>query len=418
MIPRTGLVLVGFVGLALASPHAFAQVHDPDAQALKAFTEMIDAYRKRPALTVRTKVNVQLSQGEATSKGPQVEAEFILGKGRVGVVKFRGFTCYLNDGKLAAIHDSTQDSYFSMSDDESPYYTLMTAFVDIPFPHLAIAFGEDEIESVCMQFHPKAPWVQPTALGTVTKDGKTLRQIKMTSDFEDMSVLVDPETKLIQSIELRITGGSLVQPGATLRYDHSFEYDIHNAPLDEAVLRFDPGDRERADTLAALVVRPPLAKPAGLVGQPAPGFVLATAGGAAVDLDQLRGQVVVLDFWATWCGPCRVALPLLHQVARWADDEDLPVTILTIDILEGQGKNPDARLNAVRKFWKQQGYTLPVVMDYTDETVASYRVRAIPATFVIRADGIVHARHDGISGDYVDTLKRDITEALAALEAE
>jgi thiol-disulfide isomerase/thioredoxin len=136
----------------------------------------------------------------------------------------------------------------------------------------------------------------------------------------------------------------------------------------------------------------------------------------AIDLELLRGKVVVLDFWATWCGPCRRALPLLHQMAAWARLEELPVEVVTVNVWESRDpaqNTPDARLESVRAFWKQNGYTLPVAMDYTDEVAAAYGVQGIPATFVIRSDGVVHAQPHPSS---VEELKRVVREAIEALE--
>ncbi len=415
-------VLIGVLAIASSAPAAIAQSHEPDPEARKAFAQVVEAYRKRPGLAIKTTVSVELAKGEFNSKRPEVKAEFILGRGRqgkrIGVIKLRGFTCYLGQGKLAAIHESTDDAYYSTPDDDSPYYALMNAFVQIPFPHLAIAFGDEDLDALCMEFHQMAPWVQPTGVKSVTVDGRTLTSIRMTSDFDDMAILVDPKTQLIESIKLVITGGALVEPGATLTYRHTFSYETPREPRDESIFAFDPGDRQAADMLLALVARTPAMTEApranDLIGQPAPAFVLPTADGGEVDLQRLRGRVVVLDFWATWCAPCRQGLPLLHDVADWVSASELPVEILTINIWEhGQG---EARLEKATKFWQDKGFSLPILMDYEGETAAPYGLSGIPVTVVIRADGLGHAHHFGLFPDYVESLKREINGALDAGE--
>ncbi len=111
-----------------------------------------------------------------------------------------------------------------------------------------------------------------------------------------------------------------------------------------------------------------------------------------------------------------MALPFLHEVARWARAQDVPVEILTVNVWEGG--EPDERREKVRRFWTENGYTLPVAVDYTGQTANDYKLTGIPATVVIRADGIVHAFHAGLGGDYVELLKGEITGAIEALEAD
>jgi len=155
-----------------------------------------------------------------------------------------------------------------------------------------------------------------------------------------------------------------------------------------------------------------------LVGKPAPTFALATIDEKSVDLEKLRGRVVVLDFWASWCGPCMGALPMLHQVAKWVSDEQLPVTIVTINVWEVRDPNakPEDRLASAKATWAKKNFTLPVAMDYTDKVAGEYGVTGIPTGVIIRADGIVHAVHVGGGADYVQTMKDDIQAALKAVE--
>lgn len=416
--------LIGMVLLsATLTAAAEAQSHEPDPEAVRAFETMIKAYRARPALTVKTGITITITEGEVERKGPQVNAELVFDNQRRGHFKLRGYECFISDGEITAIHGETDEGFFQIPDDDSPYYTLMNMFMDVPFPHLAIAFGEESIDDICMQFHPKAPWVKPTGVEQVVREGQALQIISLTSDYEDMEIAIDPETKLIQSIDLEITGGYLVQNGATMRYEHTFEYEIHEVPLAESFYTYEPGDRQRMDMLVSLAPRPKQDGPQdkGLVGQDAPGFVLETIDGNVIDLEDLQGEVVILDFWATWCGPCIQALPLLHEVALWAEDELLPVRVLTVNVFEGNSMpvdTPEGRKNKASSFWSKKNFTLPVLMDYSDQTAMAYGVNSIPSTFIISPDGKVHTQHVGLSPDYVELLKNDIIQAIEAMESD
>jgi len=415
---RELLICTALVAAAL-TPAAPAQQRDVDPEAARAFQAMVEAYRARPALTVKTEIKVTMGQDGAEGEGPGVKAELTFDKERRGVFRLRGYECFIAGGEITAIHGDGDAGYFSMPDEGSPYYALMNMFIDLPFPHLAIAFGEAGMDDLYMQFHSKAPWIVPTGVRQDMRDDVTVDIIEMTSDIEHLEIALDPETKLIQSIDLKITGGFMVQAGAMLRYRHTFEYETHDEPLRDDFFAFEPGNRQRVDMLASLEPKQAPAQ-GGLVGKAAPAFVLESITGDIVDLEDLQGQVVVLDFWATWCGPCVQAMPLLHEVAAWASDQTMPVRVFAVNTFEGNSlrvDSPEARREKAAAFWQQKGFTLPVLMDYSDETAAAYGVSGIPATFIIRSDGIVHAQHTGFGADYAETLKREIAEALEALEA-
>jgi thiol-disulfide isomerase/thioredoxin len=430
--PSILTAIVAFAGLAATQPQTLAQSPDPDPAALKAFSEMVQAWRDMPALGVKTTVKIEMLQGDAAASSDEITGEFVFGKNRHAVIKLRGFTCYLSKdegaefGAFAAVHEKDSNNYFTTIDDGSPYYALLNSFIDMPFPELAIMLGEDAIEDVVVQFHPKAPWLQPTAVETVQKDGVDLQHITMTSDFTRFDMYLDPKTKLIQSAELDIAGGDLVRDGATLVYKYEYEYEPHEEPLDPATFRLDPAQRQKVDLMAALLPAPAAREdvegedaPArgALVGKPAPPVTLATADGKAFDLADMHGRVVVLDFWASWCPPCMAGLPKVHEVAKWAIDEQLPVTVMTVNVWEIRHPNPDspdARLESARKTWEKKGFTLPIAMDYSDQTAAAYGVQGIPTTVIIRSDGIVHAQHVGAAD--AETLKSDIQAALKAVE--
>ncbi len=433
------ICISAFAGLARAQ---FAEPFEPNPEAVKALQRVVKVYRDRAGLKVKSRLEIKIVEDELTSGGHEVKAEFIYDRGGAGVVKIKDFTCHFADDVFYAVHDKTDHSFYREEYEDSPYWLMLIGFQDIPYPHLALLWGEPDVGDICMQLHPHTPMIVPTEVGNAQREGRELQRIVISSPNGSMRMFVDPKTQLVESIEHEITDGPAVQPGTKMVTTYTYEYTTYDEPPSAEEMKFDPGERQRVDMLASLIPPPdpddfpappdegavaggagggPQRQMAGaIVGESAPGFVLATADGKAVDLEELKGKVVVLDFWATWCGPCRKALPMLHEVARWADEEELPVAIYTINVWESSGtddNSPDAKLKVVKDFWKKHGHTLPIAMDYSDATAEAYGVSGIPATFVIRSDGTLHSRHSGVGANYVGELKEDIHRALSALES-
>ncbi len=124
--------------------------------------------------------------------------------------------------------------------------------------------------------------------------------------------------------------------------------------------------------------------PGPAVGRPAPDFSLTTLDGETVSLAALRGKPVVLNFWATWCGPCQREMPVLQSAAQRFAGE---VVILGVD----EGEMP----NVVQDFVSVYRVNFPVPLDI-DQTVGDqYGVQGLPTTFFIDADGIIRHRWMG-----------------------
>ena len=120
------------------------------------------------------------------------------------------------------------------------------------------------------------------------------------------------------------------------------------------------------------------------IGATAPNFAFFLADGRGADLASLQGKPVVLNFWATWCGPCRAEMPEL--VALHEGDPDL--VVLEVNVGE--------ELAAVEKFAAEFGMKMTVVLDPEDSIRRAYEVRNMPTTVFIRADGTIGARWPGI----------------------
>ena len=425
------ICLIGLFAILLLGNTSIAQsdseiTTDPAAE--KAFKELLASYRKQPAIIVKTTLKVQVVEGETKSQIQEKEAEFVYTKSGPGVVKLDGLTCYFDKGVFSAIHKDTEDSYFTDEYEDSPYWPLFMNFGSLPYPHIGLFWGEEKLEEVYMQLYPDTPDLLPSSVQTIKVDKKNVQRITFSSAVASMIMDIDPKKKLITKIVHEITGGEYVQPGTKKVTTYTYKYEIPEEPLGDALV-FDRGDRQVVDMLGMLMPQPQAPEPidpadigrgaiaaGGLKGKAAPAFILQTAQGQEVNLEELAGQVVVLDFWATWCPPCVHALPLLHNVGRWAKDEQLPVKIYTVNVWE-RGDTPKEKLEAATTFWKSQGFTLPIAMDYTDKTATAYGVTGIPTTVIIRSDGIVHEVHVGAQ-NYEELIKHSITEAIKALEAD
>ena len=115
------------------------------------------------------------------------------------------------------------------------------------------------------------------------------------------------------------------------------------------------------------------------VGKLAPDFTLTGLDGQEVSLSAFRGQPVLLNFWAIWCGPCRMEMPLLQDMyEKWTDEG---LVFLAVNLQEDPAR--------VKEFIEDAGYTFPVLLSPGNKIPLAYNIRGIPATFFIDADGVI-----------------------------
>lgn len=127
-----------------------------------------------------------------------------------------------------------------------------------------------------------------------------------------------------------------------------------------------------------LSAQPGAIEPEPAIGYVAPDFSLETLDGDVFSLQDVRGTPVVLNFWATWCGPCRRELPALQAAAERYDGE---VLIVGVD----QGEEAPT----VQAFVDELGLTFAIPMDEEMEVAREYNVKGMPTTFFIDADGVI-----------------------------
>jgi len=124
------------------------------------------------------------------------------------------------------------------------------------------------------------------------------------------------------------------------------------------------------------------------IGQPAPDFVLADLDGKPLLLDHLRGRPVIVNFWASWCGPCVEEFPLLAEALRSHRGDGLVVVGIVFR----------DRSEAARAFMSRMGGTWPAAMDPGEAVAQRYGVMGPPATFFVDRDGVVTGRQIGPLG--------------------
>jgi peroxiredoxin len=115
-------------------------------------------------------------------------------------------------------------------------------------------------------------------------------------------------------------------------------------------------------------------------GNPAPEFTLKNLAGQEVKLADLRGKVVLVNFWATWCPPCREEIPSMERLNRAMAGK--PFQMLAISIDEG-GKE------AVESLFKKAGVTLPTLLDPDQKTGKRYGITGVPETFIVDKKGVI-----------------------------
>ncbi|MFG0257603.1 MAG: TlpA family protein disulfide reductase [Phycisphaerales bacterium JB043] len=123
------------------------------------------------------------------------------------------------------------------------------------------------------------------------------------------------------------------------------------------------------------------------VGEPAPDFTLKDQDGNDVSLSDYRGQIVLLDFWATWCSACKVSMPGVQKLSEKYDGKG--VKIIGVQTLD-QGKEDEGRA-----YFHEQGYTYTDVFDPDDTVAMQYRLTGLPSFYVIDRDGTVLYRFPG-----------------------
>ena len=259
---------------------------------------------------------------------------------------------------------------------------------------------------------------QLSLAGRETIDGKECDRLSFKQDEFDWEMWItagDQPTviRVLTDMSKSMAAMRSDMPGmksAKMTVENHFENWSTGAELPKDAFRFTPpeGAKKVASLFEGMDEEAPEAGGeaedlATLIGKKAPAFDLATLddGRAAFPDPKLTNAVIVLDFWATWCGPCRKALPAVVKTTDAFKDKGV------VFYAVNQQEPPDR----IREFLKKNGVACRVALDEDGQVGNLYMVRGIPQTVLIGKDGTVQAVHVGLEAD----LEAKVAKELAAL---
>jgi thiol-disulfide isomerase/thioredoxin/outer membrane lipoprotein-sorting protein len=260
-------------------------------------------------------------------------------------------------------------------------------------------------------------------------DGKTLKSVLILQpQGSGYRLLIDPATNLIRRLELTIPAEVLKEkapPGTTLG-DPEIAWtsgEIATEPPAAETFAFNP-PADYTEVKAAEAAAPAAAERNALVGQPAPDFQFEVIDGTktkTVTKADLKGKVVLLDFWATWCPPCREELPeiqaLAERLAKNANAAKVSVVAVSQDRAEDGNeavrKLVESTLNELKVPGLLKGPVASVALDPAQSVGDAFGVQGIPTLVLLDPEGVVQAVHVGYKEGIGEELQGDIETLLS-----
>lgn len=243
-------------------------------------------------------------------------------------------------------------------------------------------------------------------------DDDTGPGLRFRTAFGNMTFWLDPQSHQVRQAVLD-ADSSQFNPRANQNSTMTMTYEIQISDPDQALAEdtfaFDTENSQACGSLQELqqAIQASMrgSMRHALEGKDAPPIELKTIEDEAFKLDEVEAEVVVLDFWATWCGPCREGLPQLQAFADWAKDGGKPVAVYAVNLQE----TPEQ----VETFWEEMGLSLPVLMDQDGQVAGAYQVQGIPQTVVIHQGRVAHV-HVGNNPQMLQTLQEQVEPLLSS----
>jgi thiol-disulfide isomerase/thioredoxin len=150
--------------------------------------------------------------------------------------------------------------------------------------------------------------------------------------------------------------------------------------------------------LAVIVFKKPGSSAIG----PMPPFKLVKLNGDQLNSEELRGKVLLVDFWATWCVPCKSEIPKFNKLAASLDGKDFAIVGIAVE----------CSLEDVQKFAEELKIGYHVVMGTDEVTAAFGNYRGLPTTFLVGKDGKIYKKYEGAPPGIVEQITKDVDELM------
>ncbi|MEE2719977.1 MAG: TlpA disulfide reductase family protein [Planctomycetota bacterium] len=390
---------LGVCGAAGLSPMPASAADQEQIDAL--MQQVMKAYEAPKAFSNSSTMTISFS-------GEKMEEQISSIFGADGSIELRlpNVVITVVDGYFYAEIAGVEDTYLKRPIGSGLVKTVTDVFGGseiIPFDYrLRSGMADGWIESMTFGLMPQ-PKITSVGAGK-DADGADSTVIEVSGPQGEMKIFVDPVTHLVTGADAQISPD---QGPEAMSARVSMKMLAKGYEALPKKISFDPGTRKAVDSIEELLPAQP--EPKSVTGKMAPDFTLPQYAGEEVTLSKLRGKIVIIDFWATWCGPCRRGLPLLQQFSDWAAKNTDDVVVYAVNVWE-RGENMEDVVQMVGDFWSQNKYTMPTLISMTDKITRDYGVNGIPVTVVIDKDGRIAKMHSGFSPKLFDELKAEVEQ--------
>jgi thiol-disulfide isomerase/thioredoxin len=369
------------------------------AKANAVVAEIAKAYRELPTLTDTMTLTI-----DVMGKVDTITFAVALGKGSDARLAMQGATMVALDGQMTLIADEPSDRALRLPLKGDLMNTLREALPNFapPVTILDLRAGRPLTSEALGLLALRNP-----RLAGYREDQKRAHLLVL-GDNGASQVSVDAGTRLILESHALFT-----PPDAPAGFVMDVKVTHENAVADSlgAPLMVHIGDRRIVTSLEDFMPTARMIAP----GEVVPAWSMRSLEGTTVSLADLRGSVVVIDFWASYCAPCKRAMPYVDEFAKWAAQSGKPIKVFAVNTLESG--DADARIAEATTWWRAQKFSLTCLMDIDDGVSESMGIRVLPTTLVIDPNGVLSSVLQSFDaarpGKTVDDLKEAVEKALA-----